>query len=444
MIIKSMLSFFPYLLTILFLNSHISNAEEVKELTVSGGIMYTSWVESDSSITCGLTIETPVAVAENREPLQIVLVIDVSRPMEGAALHNAKISAQNILNNLNDKDMFGLVSFSSYARVAFNLQPLNANTRQTALNAIDRLKNEDSRNISEGLIKGAEQFSRFKGQQTAGRYMFLITNGDPDKGVTDQGEILKLAQKFSRTHDMHISTLGYDMYYNEKFLISFAEKTGGRAYFVEEDNVDDIRVAFNPEIERISETFAQDVTLEITIPSGSVIENVYGGALQGQKILVGNIQAGVKQPLFFDIVKRPSRRKDAIVNVDYIKPVKLSSRKIRIYIDIPLGTGEHTYDETYAPMLIEFITLRDLAETIDRVQEDRKTARREYATQFKETFKRLKQENVSIQSDYLSEVLEYFSQIEQDIENSAIEDSLLVKRIKYRFLDLLYGKQVEF
>lgn len=425
-----MVLFFPF-----------SYSENVKELTVTGGLMYTSWVESDKSIACGLTIETPSTTPTGRYPLQVVLVIDASRKMEGAAIQNAKTCAKNILDKLLDTDMFGLITYSKYARIVSPLQPLNANNRRNAASAISRIKYDVGRNLSDGLKKGAEQFSKFKGQRSAGHHILLFTNGEATVGTTDLSQLQSLAIDLSKEYDIRISTFGYDRFYNEDFLIGVAKKTDGRAYFIEEEKMAGMTYPADKEIKRIMETYANDVTLEIIIPSGSEIKNVHIGKLEDEKITIGKVQAGIKLPVNFDIVGRPSRRKDLEINIEYAEPVRLSPRKKRIYLDIPLSSGEPEYDEKFAPELVEFNTYLDVVETIEKIRGKDKNVRIKYADEFKETVKKLEHVDVKLHSDYFSECVKHFWQLHRDIENAAIEEELLIKRIKYKFLELIYGKQ---
>ena len=441
--IKDKLMYFHCCLLILLILFSPLFPEDTKELTVTGGLMYTSWVESEKSITCGLTIETPSTITTDRYPLQVVLVIDVSRHMEGAALQNAKTCAKNILDKLFDTDIFGLITYSKYARIASPLQPLNPNNRRNAINAINRIKYDVGRNLSEGLKKGAEEFGRFKGHRSAGHHILLFTNGEATVGTTDLSQLLSLATDLSGENDFQISTFGYDRFYNEDFLISLAKNTDGRAYFIEEENMAEMTYPADKEVKRIMETIANDVTLEILIPSGSEIKNVYGGKLKDEKIIIGKVQSGIKLPVIFNITGRPSRRKDLIVNVDYVEPVRLSPRKSRIYVDIPLGSGEPDYDKKFAPALIEFNAHRDVAETIEKIRGKEKGVRAKYAEQFKETVKKLEQVGVELHSEYFTSSVEQFWQLQRDIENQAIEDELLIKKIKYNLLNFIYGTDAQ-
>lgn len=435
-------------ITLIFFTLTISltgrvTAEEAKELSITGGLLYRTWAESHTSLTCALTIKTPSEVPKGRYPVQVVCVIDASLKMEGAAIQQAKASAKGVLDLLSDEDMFGLVTYSQYARELFPLKPLNPNNRRNALNAVSRIKYERGRNLSEGMKKGAEQFGKYKGLRSSGQYMLIITNGDPDKGITDPAKLISSAKALAKKNSFHITTVGYDRFFDENMLIALAEKTGGRAYFMAEENIGDMTKIVSREIKRITETSVQKVTIEIITPSGSTIEKVCGGTQEGDNIILGTLQADLKKIIIFDIAGRPSKRKDLEINISHVEPIRMTSRNSRIYLDIPIGSEDPKYDEKFAPIILDFLIQRGLSERIEQIRNNENQVRKDFADLFKETVKKLEQDNVVLQSEYLAKKVEDFKQVQRDIENGAIEDNLLTKRIKYSFLALTYGAPIE-
>jgi hypothetical protein len=360
--------------------------------------------------------------------------------MIGSPIQNAKMSAKTILGSLSDKDMFGIITYSAHVRIVVPLQPLNSNNRRSAEGAINRIKYENNRDLSDGLKKAAEQFNRYKGQRSSGHYIMLFTNGDPDKGTTDPDGLLSLVKDLAKEYNIKISTLGYDRYYNENLLIDCATETGGQAYFVEEEDISEVPKVFADEMRRITSISIHKVTLEIIPPSGATVTNIEGGKLKDGKITLGDLQAEKTKSVIFELKGRPSKSRDLEVNVDYVDPVRLTSRKTRIYIDVPLSSGEHEYDKNFGPWLIEYSVQKNVAEAVEKIKEGKKDFRREYGEQFKEKVKQLEKDNLIIRSDYLKEAINDFAQLQRDIENAAILDPILIKQVKYRLLQLLYGK----
>lgn len=429
-----------YLLTIfILLVSSFGIFAELNEIALTGGPLYAEWSQADSSITCGLMVKAPSDGSKDRDPLQVLLVIDMSRSMEGAALQNAKSAAHTVLKSCADNDMFGIITFSDNAQTAFPLQPITGNNRQTAQSVISRLRYGGDRNLYSGIQSSVEQFKRFKSYRSSGRHMLLLTNGDPDRGKKNKNELISYIEKMADDYSFQISTFGYDFHFDENFLTACARKTRGRAYFIEEDSVSVMAGYFQKEMKKIADIAAQHVTLHIAVPEGTVMRNVYGGEVKDNTIAIGNVSPQSSHPVFFDLVKRPSRRRDIPVTIRYTEPIQQVSRKVRTYLDIPFTDENPVYNKEYAPMIMEFLTLRHLAETIDIINSSDKAVRRSYAESFQKKVKEFEHAAISIRSDRMKDVMERFKNIERDLENTAIESLLIIKRVKYQFLAFLYG-----
>ena len=429
-----------FLIILLYISCITFNrfAEEIKNLKVSGGLLYKSWVESDTSMIGGITIETPANTTNDRNPLQVLLLVDVSQSMMGEALQNAKKSALTVVKHLMDKDIFGLITYSGYGKVLIPMQPLNSNNRNSVIRDISRLKHENKRNLSEGLKKTFEQFERYKGQRSLGKYIFLLTNGNANDGVTETSQLLTMAESFSHQNKVSFSTFGYNRNFDSEFLISLAQQTWGHAYYIDESNVQNMSDYFQKEITRINDISVQNLYIEIKTPSVSSIKNVNGGVLTDEgTIFVGNFQANIKKNVVFEIAGRPDRRKELLINIRYIEPKRLTKRKTRVYIDIPVSTGKPSYDRNYGPVLIEYTTKRDLAEKITIIKE--KKGRIAYVKQVNEKILLLENDNNSINSDHISDFIQRLNQIKNDLANGAIESELLMKRLKYDFVALTYA-----
>jgi hypothetical protein len=414
-------------------------AQEQSEISITGGLKYTSWVEQDSSILCCLTIKAPAVTPATREPLQVICLIDASNDMNGVAMQNGKVSVKTVMDCLSDKDLLSIVTFASNATPLFPMQPLTSSNRTAAVSSLTQIKSEQTRNFSEGLQKCAEQFNRFKSSQCLGRHLLILTNGNPGAGTPDKAQVLLLAESIVKKYNCSISTFGYDRYYDEDFLIALSQIGKGRAYFTEEDNVNDMSACFSKEARRISQTSLSGLTLEVVLWAGSTLGQVCGGFLENKKIIVGNMQGGVTQQVIFEIRGRPAKKKDIAVYVDYVKTARLTPAKTRLYIDCPVGTGTPAYNPAFAPLLIDYTTHTDIIKTIKTIDMANRSVREAYAVGFKETVKKLEQENGGLLSDYLKGKIEYYKNLQQELQNSALESNLMMKRVKYRLFDIVYG-----
>jgi Mg-chelatase subunit ChlD len=411
------------------------------DLAMNGGPVTIAWPESDTFVTCAVTIVAPLEKIDRRKPVLLVLAIDVSRPMQGEVLKYVKKAARGVVEMLNDGDVLGVVAFSTYARVAFPMQPLTAGVRTNAHNAINGLGDEDKRNSVEGMQRAAEQFERFKGQDAIGRHIFLITNGDANQGTTDNKAVEKKMIKLVQPYDACISTFGFKYFdrtgedFNEELLENIARRTRGRYYFI--DDVQDMASRLSEEANRICNATARKVKLRISTPGrASRITNVEGGYTEKGVIVVGDMAPGAMRMVLFDIEGRPSRQRDCEVVATYLEGDRLGEREERIYLDIPLTGGSTRLNPNTAPRIIVYDLQASLAETSEEILKNRK----EYTLVFRDKIVELEQENVILDSDYVRDALKYYKQFDRVLDNSSVEHSVVIKHIKYRQQRLLLGK----
>jgi hypothetical protein len=362
--------------------------------------------------------------------------------MEGEPIGAAKKALRTIIETLADGDIFGLVVFSTYVRDAFPIQVINAGTRLNAQNAASSLGDEERRNTLDGIKHSIALFERFKSQDAAGRYIFLITNGNPDKGVTDHAEVLKQTIELAGSANAGISTFGFRYFdrsgsdFDEDLLFSIADASGGRYHFI--DSPDDILTRLANETSRICNASARNVTIEITPPGrDSRIVNIEGGR-QGDngRIVIGDMAPSETRQIIFDIEGRPKRQGDCEVRAYHLESDGQTEREARAFLDIPVISGVPTLNPAYAPRIIARDFQMSLAETSENILENRN----QYVKVFRERVNELEQENVILDSDYLRGVLEYYKTFERTLSNSAVEYSVVRKMIKYKALQMLMGE----
>jgi hypothetical protein len=411
------------------------------DLVIDGGPMYMAWPATDSVMTCGLTILSPGEKVERRKPVMVIVVIDVSRSMQGEPLGSAKKAAKVVVEALGDDDVFGLVAFSSYARVAFPMQPLNSGVRPGAHAAINALGDEDRRNTLVGMTKALEQFERLKGRDVVGRHAFLVTNGDANHGVTDPEKILADVVSLAERSDVCVSTFGFKYFdrtsddFDEDLLWSIAERTRGRYYFIDETG--DMAPRFGEEANRVCNANARSIRVSIVAPGrSSRITNVEGGIVENDGIFVGDMAPGAMRIVVFDIEGRPKRQRDCEVIATYLESDRQGQREVRTYLDIPLTGGSTRLSPKAAPRLVVYDLQASLVETVDELVANRK----EYTLVFRDKVRGLEQENVILDSDYVRDMLRYYEGFERILDNSTIEAPVVIKHIKYRAQQILLGR----
>jgi Ca-activated chloride channel family protein len=117
-------------------------------------------------------------------PKDLLLVLDRSGSMDGEKFQQAQLATQYILDNLNSKDRFNIISFSTGIQMYANgLRP--ASEASEAQNWLDGLRAEGSTDINRALLEAAAMVDPERST-----YLIFMTDGLPTEGVTDSQSIL--------------------------------------------------------------------------------------------------------------------------------------------------------------------------------------------------------------------------------------------------------------
>ncbi|MDF2439933.1 MAG: Ca-activated chloride channel [Abditibacteriota bacterium] len=118
----------------------------------------------------------------------VVFVFDTSGSMAGDKIEQARRALLTLLSNLNPKDRFNIITFSSDTR-AFRerIVPVGKDTLDAARTWIGEIKAVGGTNINDALVDGLKML----GDETRPQQMVFMTDGQPTVGETDIAQILK-------------------------------------------------------------------------------------------------------------------------------------------------------------------------------------------------------------------------------------------------------------
>ncbi|XP_071509557.1 uncharacterized protein [Diadema antillarum] len=172
---------------------------------------------------------------------QIVFVIDVSASMYGTKLSQTKEALKTMLDNLNPRDYFSIITFSDgvrYWRANSRLAPANARYITEAKAFIDSLVDDSETNLNEAILKADELLdSEAVYNRPGDEYLsmiVLLTDGIPSVGVTDPQEILDNARE-AIDGDHSLYTLGFGRLADFDLLVKLAFENDGIARMIYED-----------------------------------------------------------------------------------------------------------------------------------------------------------------------------------------------------------------
>ncbi len=172
---------------------------------------------------------------ETREVAKdVVFVLDCSGSMAGEKMTQARNALRFCLQRLGPDDRFGVVDFSSNARLFAPQLRQGRQAVQDALGYVDRLEATGGTNINEALLAGLDLL---RGSDNA--TIIFMTDGLPTSGITDEGEIRRNVKKVNRAGlRLYTFGVGYDV--NTRLLDGLAKENAAFAdYIAPQENIEE-------------------------------------------------------------------------------------------------------------------------------------------------------------------------------------------------------------
>ena len=239
----------------------------------------------------GLTADKKISRATQR-PINLALVIDRSGSMSGQKIVDAREAAIQMVDRLRDGDRVAIVSYSDGVQIDAPSVVVDDSERRRIKEVIRRIGASGSTNLSGGLVAGQQEVHKHLDSDKVNRVL-LISDGLANRGVTDQPSLNRIAREASQ-QGIVTTTLGLGSDYNEDLMTAVADHGGGNYYFVEESK--DLAGVLSGELAQMMATVARQATLEVTLPDGVEVVEVYGYAWQqeGPTVVVrlGDVFAG--------------------------------------------------------------------------------------------------------------------------------------------------------
>lgn len=207
-----------------------------------------------------------------RAPLSLAIVIDRSGSMHGPPIEHAREAALSMLGQLDARDAFSVIAYSSSARTVVAMVPASEASKAAARAAIETIDDDGGTCISCGLEAAAGELARSPVRGGL-RRVLLISDGQANEGVHDRDELAGLAGRTAAT-GVSISTVGVGLDFDEVTMRRLAEVGRGNYYFVEDTVA--LSAMFGRELATLGRTVASDVQLVVRPMPGVVVEDAYG------------------------------------------------------------------------------------------------------------------------------------------------------------------------
>ncbi len=292
-----------------FVSSNIPSAVSEKvvtegagPLTVSGQLVQEKFFSGgEGTVKLWLTLRgdrIELSDDQERQAVDMVVVLDQSGSMEGAKIEYARLAVQDLVERLSDKDRFALFGYDDAVRNYVRLSPVTDANRERFQSIVASIRPNGSTNLGGGLQDGIDTLLRRKEFANRGK-LILISDGLANRGVTDVNALGNIAS-IATEQDFAISTVGVGDDFNEDLMTLIADRGVGNYYYL--DNLAAFAEVFEQEFYQSATAVAHGLEISIPLPDGvSLVEaSGYPISMQGNRAIVhyGDVGSGQTKRLF--------------------------------------------------------------------------------------------------------------------------------------------------
>ncbi|MBW2453211.1 MAG: VWA domain-containing protein [Deltaproteobacteria bacterium] len=194
-----------------------------------------------------------------RKAANLVFVVDVSGSMSsGGRLDLVKRSLPLLVNQLDEADTVGIVSYGSKARTV--IQPTTAYNKRQIIRAIEGLRTEGATNAEAGLKLGYQMASRNLRRGGVNR-VILCSDGVANVGATGPESILEVIGREVK-RGITMTSVGVGMgNYNDVMMERLADKGNGNYFYI--DKLAEARKVFVDQLAGTLQFIAKDVKIQV-------------------------------------------------------------------------------------------------------------------------------------------------------------------------------------
>jgi Ca-activated chloride channel family protein len=237
-----------------------------------------------SSVRVLLNIQTPegdaAVLAARRPPLHVACVLDRSYSMDGQKLRYAKKACTKLVKHLESgRDSLHFITYGDHARVVFQNGDLSEAGKLALRSEIESVRVSGSTNLfaglesAVGLLKSSSNDGKVDNDGGALRRIFLFSDGNVNRGVTDRTAILESVRAWA-SEGIEISTFGIGADFDEVLMRKIAEDGKGRYAYLA--TAEDIPKLVSKSIHDLLDIYASDAVLDIRGESFSTVTRIYG------------------------------------------------------------------------------------------------------------------------------------------------------------------------
>lgn len=208
-----------------------------------------------------------------RDPLNLVAVVDKSGSMNGEPLALVRASLLSVLHQLRDGDQIGIVLYGDKAHVYLPPTKVGKKSRSDIARQIQAIESEGSTYLEAGLRLGYEVARASQAQFTGSTRVMLFTDERPNVGNTEATGFMGMAKTASRD-GIGLTTIGVGVQFGAELATKISSVRGGNLFFF--DNGETMKKTFTNDFDMMVTELAHEFSVRIEPAAGLRMAGVFG------------------------------------------------------------------------------------------------------------------------------------------------------------------------
>jgi len=243
-----------------------------------------------------------VEINENRPPICLVPVLDVSGSMAGQKIDYVRKACRKLMDHLAPGDYAGVVAFDSNVYEIAPIREVTQEQKEIIKTSIAKLNAGSCTNMSGGLAKALEWINAMDLPKNTIMRVILFTDGHANVGVAGRNLLAFSTELKQRAT---ISTFGFGTDCDQELLADISSSCDGNYAFI--SSADAAMSAFGRELGGLMLTYGQDIKVivspdknnqvleilndeDVTDDAGSVVVNIRDILGEEKKWIVAKVK----------------------------------------------------------------------------------------------------------------------------------------------------------
>ncbi len=208
-----------------------------------------------------------------REPINLIAVVDKSGSMSGQPLSLVRKSLLSVLDQLDSRDQLSIVLYGDRSHVY--MEPISASPRNknSIRKTIQNIQSAGSTNLESGLRVGYDLADESAPDFQGNTRLLLFTDERPNTGNTSEYGFMRQMRNGSQK-GYGLTTIGVGRHFGAELANTISSVRGGNLFFFPDSN--SMEEKFANEFQTMVTELAYDMKLTLSPAHGFKIVGVYG------------------------------------------------------------------------------------------------------------------------------------------------------------------------